>query len=639
MCYQLVELYSACRCLYYQHAVDRCGSYGRRGHGITRRTIHVGYACQNHTPSGHYEVAGAPNTAGQKQVAAKHIIRKSSSKAESQPPITLKKAIEKIRKAENDPLPPLPQEPQLLVHEGHTTRPRTGSAVEAVSPDNEQNSTRPQSDYTQRNQNIVQELHVENAAKSSTISDPTQEQRQDQVPDSVIASQVESQHPPIDIETSDDDYSTIMTSLFDVNVGVSSMASAQVPEPLNAIDILSDGLDLQNLAKDPEYCENSTETLQVARFVEQSKRIVAQNICNHLRQQGLDGLTIKSNYYESDDLEKHPDEVQEPCISEQVEPLKFKPFQDFLFHTDPFYSFRENIRLLVEEPLLLPLHIRLFDSARKWVDNVCSSILISEIPPAKQRVYYACRCGQLLYDDYLESRSGALDELKLLLDQYGFVSKAAADLEANRPRRSALHVPSNKPTRVKSSRNKYCDIRLPQYWQNQTRNELGKCRPRQASLQTDDHHNFILAVKAIRFVQFEVYRTGLTDIRSHPTLPPSNLKSQYVYDPMPADLMPPIGSNLLVHLLEHPTHAGVLPDLYKRIPKKLRERLVPCPQKGASVGWGLAFVEVAVAWTMVKNDVQGGFGVGAFLLTFMVFCGGLLHSSVSRSDSHESHHS
>ncbi|KAH6844996.1 hypothetical protein B0I37DRAFT_416570 [Chaetomium sp. MPI-CAGE-AT-0009] len=23
MCYQLVELYSACRCLYYQHAVDR----------------------------------------------------------------------------------------------------------------------------------------------------------------------------------------------------------------------------------------------------------------------------------------------------------------------------------------------------------------------------------------------------------------------------------------------------------------------------------------------------------------------------------------------------------------------------------------------------------------------------------------
>jgi hypothetical protein len=49
MCYQLVELYSACRCLYYQHAVDRCAAYGRPGHGIQVRTILVGYACSEHT--------------------------------------------------------------------------------------------------------------------------------------------------------------------------------------------------------------------------------------------------------------------------------------------------------------------------------------------------------------------------------------------------------------------------------------------------------------------------------------------------------------------------------------------------------------------------------------------------------------
>ena len=49
MCYQLVELYSACRCLYYQHAVDRCSSYGRPGHGIQSRTILVGYACSEHS--------------------------------------------------------------------------------------------------------------------------------------------------------------------------------------------------------------------------------------------------------------------------------------------------------------------------------------------------------------------------------------------------------------------------------------------------------------------------------------------------------------------------------------------------------------------------------------------------------------
>jgi hypothetical protein len=47
MCYQLVELYSACRCLYYQHAIDRCAAYGRPGHSIETRTIYVGYACSS----------------------------------------------------------------------------------------------------------------------------------------------------------------------------------------------------------------------------------------------------------------------------------------------------------------------------------------------------------------------------------------------------------------------------------------------------------------------------------------------------------------------------------------------------------------------------------------------------------------
>ncbi|KAK1717025.1 uncharacterized protein BDZ83DRAFT_748865 [Colletotrichum acutatum] len=51
MCYQLVELYSACRCLYYQHAIDRCAAYGRPGHSIQNRTILVGYACHAHSSS------------------------------------------------------------------------------------------------------------------------------------------------------------------------------------------------------------------------------------------------------------------------------------------------------------------------------------------------------------------------------------------------------------------------------------------------------------------------------------------------------------------------------------------------------------------------------------------------------------
>ncbi|KAI2466678.1 hypothetical protein F4781DRAFT_346269 [Annulohypoxylon bovei var. microspora] len=54
MCYQLIERYSACHCLYYQHAVDRCAAYGQSGHGVTTRTILVGYACQKHAQSSTY---------------------------------------------------------------------------------------------------------------------------------------------------------------------------------------------------------------------------------------------------------------------------------------------------------------------------------------------------------------------------------------------------------------------------------------------------------------------------------------------------------------------------------------------------------------------------------------------------------
>ncbi|KAF3761073.1 hypothetical protein M406DRAFT_225075, partial [Cryphonectria parasitica EP155] len=49
MCFQLVELYAACRCPYYTHAVDRCSLYPN--HNITQRIILVGYACTAHGQS------------------------------------------------------------------------------------------------------------------------------------------------------------------------------------------------------------------------------------------------------------------------------------------------------------------------------------------------------------------------------------------------------------------------------------------------------------------------------------------------------------------------------------------------------------------------------------------------------------
>lgn len=49
MCYQVVERYSVCRCLYYQHAIDPCAAHGQRGHIVQEKTVLVGYACNIHS--------------------------------------------------------------------------------------------------------------------------------------------------------------------------------------------------------------------------------------------------------------------------------------------------------------------------------------------------------------------------------------------------------------------------------------------------------------------------------------------------------------------------------------------------------------------------------------------------------------
>ncbi|KAH8728267.1 hypothetical protein GQ44DRAFT_609345 [Phaeosphaeriaceae sp. PMI808] len=49
MCYQVVERYSVCKCLYHKHAVDPCAAMGQRGHSVQEKTVLVGYACSVHS--------------------------------------------------------------------------------------------------------------------------------------------------------------------------------------------------------------------------------------------------------------------------------------------------------------------------------------------------------------------------------------------------------------------------------------------------------------------------------------------------------------------------------------------------------------------------------------------------------------
>lgn len=117
---------------------------------------------------------------------------------------------------------------------------------------------------------------------------------------------------------------------------------------------------------------------------------------------------------------------------------------------------------------------------------------------------------------------------------------------------------------------------------------------------------------------------------------------------MPAEIMPPIGSNHLMHLFEHPEDADVLPVLYRKVPKKLIAKLEACPRKGSSAGWGLQYVEgmnwfvvfvygcagfgmallAAVVWAATRADVQGAFAIAGFMIAFLLFCGGIARAEI-----------
>jgi hypothetical protein len=157
----------------------------------------------------------------------------------------------------------------------------------------------------------------------------------------------------------------------------------------------------------------------------------------------------------------------------------------------------------------------------------------------------------------------------------------------------------------------------------------------------------VRALSEIRFVQFEVFRNDLADVRKFDCIPPEAQKNNYLYSPMPAEFEPPIGKNQMRHLYDHPDHADDLPVCYSRVPRKLRERLSAAPGLGRSEGWGICFIEgvswprvcalglagvlastvFGVVWTVVQQDIQGGFGVASCMLGVLVLGLGALQGA------------
>lgn len=133
-------------------------------------------------------------------------------------------------------------------------------------------------------------------------------------------------------------------------------------------------------------------------------------------------------------------------------------------------------------------------------------------------------------------------------------------------------------------------------------------------------------------------------------MPPESRKEEYVYQS--CDLIPPIGENLMTHLFHHPHEANEKAITFIRSPKKRKQRLAVCAQMGTNLGWGIHLVEgwawtrilllslallllgslvFAISWSVLKHDLQGAFGVAAYLVALVALSIGTVQAYINQS--------
>ena len=121
-------------------------------------------------------------------------------------------------------------------------------------------------------------------------------------------------------------------------------------------------------------------------------------------------------------------------------------------------------------------------------------------------------------------------------------------------------------------------------------------------------------------------------------MPPETRRDEYLYEP--SDLMPPLGEALMTHWFYHPEEAWQIHYAYSLLPKKRKGELEVDLNQGPRVGWGIQIIEgwmisrlwhlslsllvcgsliFALCWTLLEHDIQGAFGVSAYIVTFLTF--------------------
>ena len=105
----------------------------------------------------------------------------------------------------------------------------------------------------------------------------------------------------------------------------------------------------------------------------------------------------------------------------------------------------------------------------------------------------------------------------------------------------------------------------------------------------------------------------------------------------------------MAHLFHHPEDANELAITCLRSPKKRRNMLTVCSKQGTSLGWGIHIVEgwvvsrvwflmlmlfitgslvFGICWAILEHDLQGAFGVAAYIISLMALLVGTVQTSM-----------
>ncbi|KAM0194450.1 hypothetical protein ACHAPC_000924 [Botrytis cinerea] len=150
----------------------------------------------------------------------------------------------------------------------------------------------------------------------------------------------------------------------------------------------------------------------------------------------------------------------------------------------------------------------------------------------------------------------------------------------------------------------------------------------------------VLKLRRIEFIGFEACPDDYVDHIKPNDLPPTTNEYDFA-PPPPPKMVPPIGPEHMLHLFQDcPSVSDVNSNFYlQRIPRRKIEPIAfNANGLSENLGWGLHFVEglntslavtvmfilssvlgiiFALCWTILEKDIQGAFGVAAYITSVM----------------------